>query len=1147
MQFKKMRRVLSIFSAAALMATQLTAIAPEISAEGEAAQGAPKAAPTEWFTDDFENRNELSYKANTTDNIDKCIFKIENESVEATNKVLKIQKSESITNEPVIFYYPQLPDGSLAKVGEDNGTIVEGKTYRYIVEYKLKVISQVGQYAVYVNTGVANKDGTDLKNSTAAYIHSDSADTSKIGTWGDFQTYAPVGGDWQTVSFATSYTSTDNLTEPVISLSFKYCKVFVGEILIDDIKVSRVAEGDTAATVIFNTGSSQKLNPVSYVAGAQYSFPTLNREGYVFGGYTANNQAVTNVFPENSADKNYVILNANWEQNVTEDFETNTIADLNLKGNKENSDGVNVGVIENDPDNSGNKYFRFRSGSTTKDANGADIQNNLALYLGKLNLTKGTKYQVVVDFDYKAQYNQYDTYGLEVQLGGFSNGSWRNGECVPSITNKLWIANYTDDLTYAGYNIQKGISDGKWNHMSVAYEATSGLDGNNCFNISFNAVARPNIDVCIDNIKIRIVEGGAAPSNVIVDTNGGTAVRQQAGLVGEEMNLPTTTKNGYTFGGWYTDAELTQEFDGKFPVNTLESVNNGNTRMYSKIYAKWVMESREVLHEDFESNTLDTSNADAAKIVDGAGKNGGKALVITADGSLNEFSVMPKNSNGAPLSITANSNNKFIVKLTYKLTQTGASKLNQYNPIWVKPQLGDNASDWKAVFGANFHLGECMWDRRIPYTVAYSGYCGYNALDEWHTVSYPLSSASTVNSNFKLGFVGISGNGQLIIDDISITRIDESFSTSTVVFKNTELEYRTYVTGENASVLPVPTKEGFSFGGWYTDEALTKQCLTIPANDQSQTEDGKTTENVYVNLYAKWIKLAAVQYDTNGDSVIDIRDLVHMKKSIAAGENKYNADSLAALRSLLLSDVTTEVTKGSNTYALAMYDEFDGNVINSSLWNVTNTQNVEVENGVAKFGSSNGAGEITTANKLNFKYGYIEARVKLPETKKLKGAFWLNQNYSTDLYFSEIDIFENFGESKLVSNVHKWDNRYKKNNYATTAEELLFHTDFAASVLNDADKAAREKKVDSTKFYTIGCEWGEDFVKFYLDGTCYLTVDRATYGDAADILNASPLYIVLGSGGTDENARPTYSYDDKDAMQVDYIRLYQNSSCELIK
>lgn len=1134
MQFKKMRRVLSIFSAAALMATQLTAIAPEISAEGEAAQGAPKAAPTEWFTDDFENRNELSYKANTTDNIDKCIFKIENESVEATNKVLKIQKSESITNEPVIFYYPQLPDGSLAKVGEDNGTIVEGKTYRYIVEYKLKVISQVGQYAVYVNTGVANKDGTDLKNSTAAYIHSDSADTSKIGTWGDFQTYAPVGGDWQTVSFATSYTSTDNLTEPVISLSFKYCKVFVGEILIDDIKVSRVAEGDTAATVIFNTGSSQKLNPVSYVAGAQYSFPTLNREGYVFGGYTANNQAVTNVFPENSADKNYVILNANWEQNVTEDFETNTLGSEALKIlSNEN----NLLSIETDKNN--NKFLHYKSEANT----------NVPLYFaGIKNVVNGTKYQVVLEMDYKINTcGEYDRYGLEVTIDGFTPGPYNASYHTMSCEKNLYFANYTNDGAYYLSNCLNGVKNGEWNHLSVAYDATcTGSINNPYYLFWFKNGGRTGIDVSFDNIKIRVVEN-KTPSNVIVETNGGTEIRHQGGLVGEEMNLPTTTKNGYTFGGWYTDAELTQEFDGKFPVNTLESVNNGNTRMYSKIYAKWVMESREVLHEDFESNTLDTSNADAAKIVDGAGKNGGKALVITADGSLNEFSVMPKNSDGTPLSITANSNNKFIVKLTYKLTQTGASKLNQYNPIWVKPQLGNSATEWKDVFGANFHLGECMGDSRIPYTVAHMGYCGYNALDEWHTVSYPLSSASTINSNFMLGFAGISGNGQLIIDDISITRIDENLSTSTVVFKNTELEYRTYVTGENASVLPVPTKEGFSFGGWYTDEALTKQCLTIPANDQSQTEDGKTTENVYVNLYAKWVKLAAVQYDTNGDSVIDIRDLVHMKKSIAAGENKYNADSLAALRSLLLSDLPTEVTKGSNTYALAMYDEFDGNAINSSLWNVTNTQNVEVENGVAKFGSSNGAGEITTANKLNFKYGYIEARVKLPETKKLKGAFWLNQNYSTDLYFSEIDIFENFGESKLVSNVHKWDNRYKKNNYATTAEELLFHTDFAASVLNNADKAAREKKVDSTKFYTIGCEWGEDFVKFYLDGTCYLTVDRATYGDAADILNASPLYIVLGSGGTDENARPTYSYDDKDAMQVDYIRLYQNSSCELIK
>ena len=63
---------------------------------------------------------------------------------------------------------------------------------------------------------------------------------------------------------------------------------------------------------------------------------------------------------------------------------------------------------------------------------------------------------------------------------------------------------------------------------------------------------------------------------VKVETNGGTKVEDIKVPYGETINEPTSTKEGYTFDGWYTDKELTTKWDFK------EVVKADMT-----LYAKW--------------------------------------------------------------------------------------------------------------------------------------------------------------------------------------------------------------------------------------------------------------------------------------------------------------------------------------------------------------------------------------------------------------------------------------------------------------------------------------------------------------------------------------------------------------------------------
>ena len=91
-----------------------------------------------------------------------------------------------------------------------------------------------------------------------------------------------------------------------------------------------------------------------------------------------------------------------------------------------------------------------------------------------------------------------------------------------------------------------------------------------------------------------------------------------------------------------------------------------------------------------------------------------------------------------------------------------------------------------------------------------------------------------------------------------------------------------------------------------------------------------------------------------------------------------------------------------------------------------------------------------TLSDLLFKYGYLEARVKLP-VEKARTALWLNHEYGATVRYAELDMFETLGEANIYSNIHTWDNNNKD------GSEWDFHKNWAASIFDSADKAARRQ------------------------------------------------------------------------------------------
>ena len=80
-----------------------------------------------------------------------------------------------------------------------------------------------------------------------------------------------------------------------------------------------------------------------------------------------------------------------------------------------------------------------------------------------------------------------------------------------------------------------------------------------------------------------VVWGYKAQNTVTFETNGGSAVESQVVDNGAQASVPTSSKEGYTLVGWYTDEALTNEYD--FATAVTEDIT---------LYAKWDVKTYDV-------------------------------------------------------------------------------------------------------------------------------------------------------------------------------------------------------------------------------------------------------------------------------------------------------------------------------------------------------------------------------------------------------------------------------------------------------------------------------------------------------------------------------------------------------------------------
>lgn len=238
------------------------------------------------------------------------------------------------------------------------------------------------------------------------------------------------------------------------------------------------------------------------------------------------------------------------------------------------------------------------------------------------------------------------------------------------------------------------------------------------------------------------------------------------------------------------------------------------------------------------------------------------------------------------------------------------------------------------------------------------------------------------------------------------------------------------------------------------------------------------------------------------------------------------------------------------------------------------------------------ASDIHTQGTMNYQYGYVEMRAKLPMKSSEWGAFWTQsvvENNSSvvkpldglDASFKvEIDIYETINSktpSSPVFNIHKWYTTDVVTNYILENWEndkiIPKRAEDAGKEFADLDsvgkqyyrsKHCHEQLHASQKviindledgYHIFGLEWTEDYYKLFVDG---VMLGKYTMDQLADVNNnvfdnasklnvdstqsfLQPFFLIIGSGlhtTVDANDFPYETY-------VDWIRLYQKDGMGL--
>lgn len=367
--------------------------------------------------------------------------------------------------------------------------------------------------------------------------------------------------------------------------------------------------------------------------------------------------------------------------------------------------------------------------------------------------------------------------GSDITLPFTDDGVWRNNIKKVSIGSKELVQG----------------SEYKINYDATTKKGSFVLDKS-----LFTTGQKVNVVISSEGYKDAAVLDQVVGHTVTFESNGGDAIAPQ--IVATRVSKPVDPiKVGYTLMGWYTDAELTNEYD--FVSIITKPIT---------LYAKYALATSIVLNDTLDNclgndMTLEFTDSDWAKAITSI-KIGGNTVdqtkytvdattgKITLDKSLftktGDFNIVISAKEYADVSVSQKVINGY--KVQFKVNDA---------PFEVKDQIVARRISQPEVYGYDL-----TWfadeARTIPWDFTNSIYSARTLYGKW--------------SLHKFTVIFDRQDGGLV--------------------ENRTADYNTTITA------PTPTRTGYAFLGWYKD-AAGKTAWNF-AKD-------KVTDNVI--LYAKWV------------------------------------------------------------------------------------------------------------------------------------------------------------------------------------------------------------------------------------------------------------------------------------------------------
>ena len=284
---------------------------------------------------------------------------------------------------------------------------------------------------------------------------------------------------------------------------------------------------------------------------------------------------------------------------------------------------------------------------------------------------------------------------------------------------------------------------------------------------------------------------------VTYDSNGGSDVSDITyGETGTDIVFPVApTRDGYTFIGWYVDAECT----------TKAVKYNGD----AVLYAGWVYTANIVALDDFSNYTT----TDGRMTIDNSdGTNGTAALkferIDNAASSSFAYSNLYKDETEGVKAVIE-SGKMYLIRFKYKITAITSS--NRY--LTIAPISMANQT-LRPSYTAGQGASQIRTNATCDWKSAELSFCAKQAWTEADAESLDLG-------------IGFGGSGTAYIDDVEVIRLDKI---TYDVMGGEELQpiYGEYGTPVTYSYT---TKANHVFTGWYKDGTFNEKAADVFSGD----------------------------------------------------------------------------------------------------------------------------------------------------------------------------------------------------------------------------------------------------------------------------------------------------------------------------